>query len=38
MNIASCKLCARVKVKSQTELNIEENTSLGKSGELFQNW
>ena len=36
MNIASCNLCARAKVKGHIELKIEENTSLGKSVKLFQ--
>ena len=36
MNIASCNLCAMAKVKGHIELKIEENTSLGKSVELFQ--
>ena len=36
MNIASCNLCARAKVKGHTELKIEENFEfLRKIGRVF---
>ena len=38
VNIASCNLCARAKVKGHIELKIEENTSVGKLVEPFPIW
>ena len=38
VNIASCNLCARAKVKGHIELKIEENTFVGKLVEPFQIW
>ena len=38
VNIASCNLCARAKVKGHIELKIEENTSVGKLVKPFQIW
>ena len=38
VNIASCNLCARAKVKGHIKLKIEEHTSVGKLVEPFQIW
>ena len=38
VNIASCNLCARAKVKGHRDLKIEENTSVGKLVEPFKIW
>ena len=38
VNVTSCNLCARAKVKGHIELKIEENRSFGKLDKPFQIW